>query len=198
MIAPALTFIAGIAVACAIMSAVGKTKEGVAAAGEGQCDGVAILLWERIDGDIESELADLGGGRLGVSHASIDLCEYDDEGHALMIECHPGTGVVRSRRDRYGSRRHATVILTGEDAAEVRGCVRAQIGRPFDPMGLLGGLINPDAMLCSTLTYRCLPARLRSIVDEARAEDAIGLAVSPAQLALAFGAVIGGEPVYVE
>lgn len=198
MIVP-VAFVAGVLATCALVAYMSRTEHGEIAAGERpNCDGVAIMLWETIDGDVESELADLGGGHLGISHASIDLCETDEDGHPLMIECYPGEGVIRSRRDRFGSRRHATVILQGEDAAEVRGCIRAQIGRPFDPLGLLGGLVNKEAMLCSTLVYRCLPKRLRDVVDEAKPEGAVGAAVSPAQLALAFGAVVGGEPVYVE
>ncbi len=198
MILPLIAFFAGVAGTCAAVRYMSRTQEGEIPAGEEPGCEIAIMLWETIEGDVESELAGIGGGQIGISHASIDLCEVDEHGRALMIECYPGNGVIRSRRDRYGTRRHATVVLTGTDAAEVRGCVRAQLGRPFDPLGLLGGLTSKDAMLCSTLVYRCLPAHLRAVVDEARPENAIGVAVSPAQLALAFGAVVGGEPVIVE
>jgi len=198
MIIPFAAFCGGVALTCYVVSQMSKVDGGELAAGEREsCEGVAIMLWEVIDGDVESEIADLGGGGIGISHASVDLCETDADGHPLMIECFPAEGVTRSRRDRFGTRRYATVILTGEDAAEMRGCLRAQIGRPFDPLGLLGGLMDREAMLCSTLVYRCLPAHLRELVDEARPKDAIGEAVSPAQIALAFGATVGGEPVFV-
>ena len=193
-----IPFAAGVIAASLFVAWMMQTKPGPSAAGiEDGCDHVAIILWEVIEGDTESELADLGGGQHGISHTSIDLCELDADGEPLMIECYPREGVTRSRLDKYGDRRHAIVVLTGEDAAHVRGAVTAQIGRPFDPLGMLSGLANPEALMCSTLVYMSLPKHLRERVDAARPEGAIGEAVSPAQLALAFGTTVGGDPVHI-
>lgn len=158
---------------------------------------VKIRLWETMRHDIGSLLSDFGGGGLGVSHTSIDLCEKDDHGNALQVECLPKKGVIRTPLSKYEKRRCAVIIIGGHEGSEMRGCVRGKVGQPFHKLGILGGIDNPHALMCSTLAYQCLPARLRKIVVPAKPSGAYGVAVSPGQLLKAFGAKVGGPPVYI-
>lgn len=158
---------------------------------------VKIYLWETMKSDPSSLLADFGSGRLGVSHTSIDLCEKDKKGKPLMVECLPGKGVIRVPVTKYKTRRHATIIIGGHEGSELRGCVRAKIGQPFHKLGLFGGLDDPSAMMCSTLAYQCLPTRIRKMIVPAKPKSSFGVAVGPGQILKAFGAKVGGPPVYV-
>lgn len=157
---------------------------------------VAIYVWETIPTELSSKASDIGGGSHGVSHTSIDICETDEKGQRLMIECLPGKGVIRSLLSKYEGRRHAKIIVSGYQGAEMRGCVRAKVGTPFDKLGILAGLVDAEAMMCSTLAYYCLPVALRQIVHGSKPSGALGVVVSPAQLIKAFGAEVGGPPVY--
>jgi len=130
---------------------------------------------------------------------SIDIGELDTEdGNVpVMVECLPREGVVRSNIDKYGARRHATVVIQGGDARETVGCVRAKIGEPYDGLGAFAGLVDGDALTCSTLIYFCLPERVRRHIRRQRPDGSIGVMVTPGQIAEAFGARIGGPPIYV-
>lgn len=158
---------------------------------------VTIRLWETMKTDPSSVLADFGGGGLGVSHTSIDLCEQDEDGNPLMVECLPGKGVIRVPVAKYKDRRYATIIIGGHEGSELRGCVRAQVGQSFHKLGIFGGLDDAHAMMCSTLAYQCLPKRIRQMIVPAKPDNSFGVAVGPGQLLKAFGARVGGPPVYV-
>lgn len=158
---------------------------------------VKIYLWETLKTDLGSRLSDFGGGSLGVSHTSIDLCEKAKNGTPLMVECLPGKGVIRVPVAKYKGRRHATIIIGGHEGSELRGCVRGKVGDPFHKLGIFGGLDNPQAMMCSTLAYQCLPTRIRQMIVPAKPKNSFGVAVSPGQILKAFGAEVGGPAVYI-
>jgi hypothetical protein len=159
---------------------------------------VKIKIWKTVPGDIESLVSDFGGGRMGVSHTSVDLCETDENGVSLMVECLPRQGVIRVPASKYGSRPHATIVIGGYAGAHLRGCVQAKVGQAYDRLGIFAALDNARAMMCSTLVYQCLPSRLRKLVLPARPEKAMGIVVTPAQLMQAFGARVGGPTIYVQ
>lgn len=164
-----------------------------------QVDGcpVSILIWETQRTKVHSQLADKAGGRSGVSHVTIDMGEIDDKGVRLMVDCIAGKGIYRVPLSKYGERRHATLVLKGPDGRETVGFLRAQLGLGYDSLGMLGGLLDPRTTTCSTLVYHCLPFYLRDRIKSARPKGAIGVAVSPAQLMLAFGAKVGGPPIVI-
>jgi hypothetical protein len=192
-------FLAGIATTCIYVAWTGKRRRpchrGI------QIDPtrpVRLLLWEHDEG-LNSRIANTAGGRTGISHVSIDIGEIDceDDDYPLMIECLPREGVVRSDLDKYGDRRCATIVLQGGDARETVGCVRAKIGEPYDGLGAFSGLVDGDALTCSTLIYFCLPKRIRELIRKQRPDGSIGVMVTPGQIAEAFGVKLGGPAVYV-
>jgi hypothetical protein len=156
-----------------------------------------LLIWETKKNDLHSRLANVAGGRHGVSHVTVDLGEVDGKGRRLMVDCLPSRGVVRIPRNKYGRRRHATIVLSGEDGRETAGAIKAKIGLPYDSLAMLSGLGTSDMITCSTLVYSSLPERLKAKVKSTRAKGQIGVACTPSQLLFAFGAELDGAPVVI-
>jgi hypothetical protein len=156
-----------------------------------------ILIWKTKKDELHSRMASYAGGSTGVSHVTVDLGEVDKHGRRLMVDCMPNRGVVRVPRNKYGAREYATVILSGKDGRETAGAIRASVGLPYDSLAMISGLIDPDLMTCSTLVFHALPENLKEKVRGKRAKGQIGVAVTPSQLLIAFGAEVGGEPVVI-
>lgn len=147
---------------------------------------IAIWLLEVDRDDPVSVAVNETTGALGFSHAVLDICEEDAEGHALLVDAQLGEGVRRVRADRYDSRRRVRVYLSGDSAWELRGCARARVGTPFDVLGFLRPEENARGITCSHYLAQCMPPDLRQRVDLARRQEDRG-AISPNQLARAFG-----------
>lgn len=155
-----------------------------------------VLIWET-NPDLHSKLAAAAGGNHGVSHVTVDLGELDKNGRRLMIDCLPNRGVVRVPRNKFGKRKHATIILSGPDGRETAGGIRASVGMAYDTLAAISGLMDSDLMTCSTLVFHALPGHLKQRVRDGRPSGQVGVAATPSQLMHAFDAELDGEPVVI-
>jgi hypothetical protein len=166
--------------------------EGLSAAAIRPSCGVSIVL---VEPDAVSRIIDAATGGHGFSHVVVDGCEVDGEGRPLLIDCQPGLGVARVPESTYAGRGRVRVWMPLCEGRELYGCVRALVGQPYDLLGLVmpkqglaGGLI------CSQLVYECLPRRLQALVPPWPRDRP----VAPNDLARAFGARPGREPIVLQ
>lgn len=181
---------AGLAVGLLALSR-GHGKGLPAAAIRPSC-GVSIVLFEP---DSRSRLIDQATGGYGFSHVAVDGCEADSQGRPLLIDCQPGLGVARVLEATYAKRRRVHVWMPLCEGRELYGCVRACVGRPYDLLGLVmpkRGLA--DGLICSQLIYECLPPHLQALVPPWPHDRP----VAPNDLARAFGAMPGEDPIVLQ
>lgn len=107
-------------------------------------------------------LIDEATGGLGYSHVAVDACEQHD-GEPMIFDCQVGEGVTRSPRARYHGRGVRTVTLASSEGAELRACLAAKVGKPYE-LGGLFGLGGEEAITCANAVASCLPQRLRELV----------------------------------
>lgn len=171
---------------------IGTRRPGLPVGGRREACDVSILLVVAGSNPASKAIDALSGGR-GYSHAALDGCELDDQGRPVGIDCRPGWGVVRRPLAEISEGRGVTrVHLPLAAGLELYGCVRGQIGQPFDGLGLLRPAGTDGGLVCSSLIYRCLPRSL-----QARVRRPTGRPVAPNDLAGAFGASPGGADVWV-
>ncbi len=135
---------------------------------------------------VERQVDDRSGG-LGFSHVVVDASETDTLGRRLVYDCFPNEGVRRVRvAERYGTVRGrprpiVRVFLPPLAGAEMRGAVRAQLGKPYD----LPAVVDPrrPGLVCSRLVLVGLPSALRDRIKPWNSRHPI----SPNDLARAFG-----------
>ncbi len=142
-------------------------------------------------GDRSGKAIDALTGSRGWSHALVDACERTSDGRRLAIDCRPGRGVHRvdlSTAMRPGAARIEIPIWA---AGEMYGCLRARVGMPWHPVGMVA--TGGGYLVCSQFVYECLPRALRERVDQAMQHNGpmTGRPVAPNDLAVAFGARAG-------
>lgn len=152
--------------------------------------GVSIVLFEAVGA--ESEIIDAATGGHGFSHVVIDGCEADDQGRPLMIDCRPGLGVARVPAQEYRDRDRVRIWLPRCEGREMYGCARGRVGQPYDALGLIVPKTGPvGGLVCSQLVYECLPVDLRERIPPWPQSRP----VAPNDLAIGFGATVGGSDV---
>ncbi len=155
--------------------------------------GVSIVLFEP-EGP-QSRIIDAATGGHGFSHVAIDGCEADELGRPLVIDCRPGTGVVRLPLANYDGRARVRVWLPLCEGRELYGCVKGRLGLPYDALGLVVPKSGPvGGFICSQLVYECLPASLRARVPAWPS----GRPVAPNDIARALGATPGAGQINLE
>lgn len=124
-------------------------------------------------------------GRRGYSHVYVDPCRTL-EGRRVIVDYTPSKGVHWAPIDAYARRRVELVELGDGDAAELWGCVRSRIGRPFRIAPMV--VAFPSVANCVGLIVACMPGDMRRELDKLRE----GPCVSPNTLARYFR-LPGGE-----
>jgi hypothetical protein len=130
-----------------------------------------LLLW--VPRKIDSFIIDDLTGRFGYSHLSVDTGEVDlPTGKPVMVEAMVGKPVQRKFQDEYAGRNYARIPLskTGIDAETFVGCIKSELGEPYDNLEALtlGEIDDPAKQVCSGLAAECLPETVRKEIAKAR------------------------------
>jgi hypothetical protein len=128
------------------------------------------------DDSILSRMIDRATGRGGFSHVYVDPCRTVN-GKPRVIDYTVARGVHWASPNIYRKRRRVRLELDAATGAELWGCVRSRIGRPFRmlPMAIAGG----SAASCVGLVVSCMPGWLRTELEARR----VGPCISPNTLA---------------
>lgn len=134
------------------------------------------------DGSATARAIDATTGGLGWTHVYLDPCRTDTSGRPVAIGYTLASGVHWMDPRIYKSnRKQARIDLDPRTGAEIFGCVRARLGKPFSVLDLIRGARSNAT--CVGLVVGCMPWELQRKLAAVQ----VGPCVSPNTISTFFG-----------